>query len=392
MKPPGLPASHRAFELIVLACPGRTGGEGATQHFRMSTQALRSLHGVTRAELASFFEQEGLSPVHLARLWSLLYWECVTSWEELGALPRRVLHALREHFTLTVHGVLQDLSSSDGLTRKFLLRLDDGRAIEAVLMRFRGRFTACLSSQVGCAMGCGFCATGQMGYVRNLSAAEIVAQALHLQRLLRATGDLSDPASSRLRNIVLMGMGEPLHNYDEVLRAVEIFRDQSGFALSPARITLSTVGVIPGILRLAQEARPMHLAVSLHAATQQEREALIPVARKWPLDELIEACRVYSRKLERRVFFEWTLIDGVNDRPEDARAVGRLLADLPAQVNLIPLNPTSGFAGGPGRTEAARRFQDILIEEFKIPCTVRQRRGIDIAAGCGQLAAPRGSA
>ena len=188
-----------------------------------------------------------------------------------------------------------------------------------------------------------------------------------------------------MRNLVLMGMGEPLHNYDAVMKAADILRDSSGLALGARKITLSTVGVIPGIIRMADEARPMHLAVSLHAATAEERAALVPVARRWPLDELMSACRYYVRKLDRRIFFEWALIEGKNDSAEQAHAVGRLLKGLPAQVNLIPLNPTAGYGGAPGRVESAKLFQAILAE-YDLPSTVRQRRGIDIAAGCGQLA------
>ncbi len=355
-----------------------------------------SILGFTRPELLARFAEWGFSPVHVARLWSYLYWSCVPEWAGMPELPAKVRSRLEESFSLLPPPVARDTLSSDGFTRKYLLTLDDGRMIETVLMRFKGRVTACVSSQVGCAMGCGFCATGQMGFLRHLSAAEIVAQALHIQRLLR-TGAVSsrheaedlvhDHSTARLRNMVLMGMGEPLHNYEAVMRAVDILRDQSGLALAASRITLSTVGVIPGIRRLTEEARPVHLAVSLHAATQEEREALIPVARKWPLDELIEACREYCARLERRVFFEWTLIDGVNDNVEQAHAVGSLLKGVPAQVNLIPLNPTSGFGGAPGKSEAAKRFQHILTENYAIPSTIRQRRGLDIAAGCGQLAA-----
>jgi 23S rRNA (adenine2503-C2)-methyltransferase len=263
-------------------------------------------------------------------------------------------------------------------------------------MRFNGRLTACISSQVGCAMGCVFCATGQMGYTRHLTPGEIVAQAVHVARALQAEGrvnaDVTGPQSSRcpvghrLRNIVLMGMGEPLHNYDAVMHAIEILRDPNGLALAAERITLSTVGVVPGILRLAQEKRRLHLAVSLHAATQSERAALVPAAKKWPLDELMAACRTYSEATGRRIFYEWTLIAGRNDSAEHARSVGRLLQGRPAQVNLIPLNPTLRYDGAPGRSEAAKQFQQILADEFGLPSTVRQRRGIDIAAGCGQLA------
>lgn len=205
-------------------------------------------------------------------------------------------------------------------------------------------------------------------------------------RALRARQAPRGAPPTRLRNVVLMGMGEPLHNYDAVMHATDILRDETGLALGAERITLSTVGVVPGILRLAQEKRPLHLAVSLHAATQAERAALVPAAKKWPLDELMAACRTYSETTGRRIFYEWTLIEGKNDSTDHARAVGRLLHGLPAQVNLIPLNPTAGYAGAPTRTEAAKNFQHILAKEFKLPSTVRQRRGIDIAAGCGQLA------
>jgi 23S rRNA (adenine2503-C2)-methyltransferase len=186
--------------------------------------------------------------------------------------------------------------------------------------------------------------------------------------------------------VVFMGMGEPLHNYDAVMKASDILRDPSGFGLSAERITISTVGVVPGIRRMADEASPVHLAVSLHAATQEERAALVPVARKWPLDELMDACRHFCTTLQRRIFFEWTLIDGKNDTADHAHAVGRLVRDLPAHVNLIPLNPTAGYGGAPSRGEASRRFQRILADDYQLPSTVRVRRGIDIAAGCGQLA------
>jgi 23S rRNA (adenine2503-C2)-methyltransferase len=338
---------------------------------------------LTREELRVRTVRWGFSPVHAARLWGYVYLERVEDWALMADLPVRFReHAARE-LAFVRPGVAVETHSSDGFTRKYLLALADGRRIETVLMRFTGRVTACISSQAGCAMGCVFCATGQMGFTRHLTPGEIVAQAMHVDRVLRDLG-----AGERLRNIVLMGMGEPLHNYDAVMTAVDILRDPSGLALGTKKITLSTVGVVPGIIRLADEARPIHLAVSLHGATQEERAALVPAARKWPLDELMAACRYYIQKQQRRIFYEWTLIEGKNDTPETAHAVGRLLQGQEAQVNLIPLNPTAGYNGGPTGREAAKRFQQIL-KDYGLPSTVRQRRGIDIAAGCGQLATAR---
>jgi 23S rRNA (adenine2503-C2)-methyltransferase len=337
-------------------------------------------------------------------------------------LPARFRTRLEQEISFASPTVASELRSADGFTRKYLLMLCDSRRIETVLMRFTGRVTACVSSQAGCAMGCGFCATGRMGFLRHLTPGEIVAQVLHIRRVLGLSvagvalrSDSSSVASAkeealakecnpgpasprpattdqeRLRNVVLMGMGEPLHNYDAVMKAVDILRDQNGPAIGARRITLSTVGVIPGIIRLADEVNPPHLAVSLHAATQAERAALVPVASRWPLDALLAACRYYVERQQRRIFFEWTLIAGRNDTPEQAHAVGSLLRGVPAQVNLIPLNPVAGYDGAPSDRAAARRFQDILAE-YGLPSTVRQRRGLDIAAGCGQLAtaaAPR---
>ena len=347
----------------------------------MSAARLINLYDLTREQWRLQLVRWELNPVHVARLWNYLYIELAASLDAMPELPPKLRARLAAETQLGILPTALETASSDGFTHKYLLALHDAEKIETVLMRFTGRVTACVSSQVGCAMGCVFCATGQMGYTRHLSPGEIVAQAVHVARALRTARD-----PQRLRNIVLMGMGEPLHNYDAVMTAIDILRDETGLALGAERITLSTVGVVPGILRLATEKRPLHLAVSLHAATQAERAALVPAAKKWPLDELMAACRTYSETTGRRIFYEWTLIEGKNDSEAHARAVGELLRGLSAQVNLIPLNPTSGYAGAPTRSEAAKRFQKILAEEFQLPSTVRQRRGIDIAAGCGQLA------
>jgi 23S rRNA (adenine2503-C2)-methyltransferase len=245
-------------------------------------------------------------------------------------------------------------------------------------MGYPGRFTACLSTQVGCAMGCVFCATGQMGFRRHLQPGEIVAQVLHVQRALKTQG------TEGLRNLVLMGMGEPLHNYDAVMTALEIITDTRGLNLGARRISISTVGIVPGILRLAEEQSPYNLAVSLHGATDATRSALVPVSQRWPLSDLIAACHSYGAKTGRRIFFEWTLIANTNDSPTDAEQLAHLLHGLNAHINLIPLNTTDGYEGQASQRLVVHTFQQRL-RAAGFPCTIRQRRGLDVAAGCGQL-------
>ena len=349
---------------------------------------MTSLHDLPYPALERALVADGLRPAHARTLWQAVHREAATQLtgrpDFLPPLARWAAEhtGARRRFFLDAPAVTADTASSDGLTRKFLLRLADGQTIETVLMGYTGRSTACVSTQAGCAMGCVFCATGQMGFVRHLRAGEIVAQVLHVQRALRARG------AAGLRNLVLMGMGEPLHNYDAVLTALEILTDDRGVALAPGRVTISTVGVVPGILRLAEEKRGFNLAVSLHSAEAAERAALVPASRRWPLAELIAACREYGAKTGRRIFFEWTLIAGANDSPAHAEQVAALLAGIYAHVNLIPLNPTDGFTGTASAGAAAREFQRVLRARG-LPSTVRQRRGIDVAAGCGQLRAEK---
>lgn len=348
---------------------------------------MRNLYDLTRPNLISFLAELGYSEYHADVVWRGLYQQMAMSLHEIDGLRPDLLAKLTAVSTLHHPQQQTAQQSSDGYTRKYLLAQNDGRAIETVIMRFEARrqrpddtrrFTTCISTQAGCAMGCVFCATGQMGFKRHLTAGEIVGQVLFVVRTLATEG-------RSLRNIVLMGMGEPLHNYDNVMQALDIITDDKGLAIAPRRITISTVGLPHQIRRLADEARPYNLAVSLHGATDAERQALVPPAKKWPLAELLTACRYYSAKRGRRIFFEWTLIEGENDTAVQAHALGQLLADMNAHVNVIPLNPTAGYGGQPSNPERVGRFQAIL-RDYDLPSTVRQRRGIDIDAGCGQLA------
>lgn len=350
--------------------------------------APRSLLDFTFAELEREFVASGLAAVHFRAFWRELQRELKNEFAGEIKFPPPLQRWLAANvgagkkFFIDAPDQTEEIRSGDKLTGKFLLRLADGQTIETVLMSFKGRHTACLSTQAGCAMGCVFCATGQMGFVRHLRPGEIVAQVRHAQRALRAAGH------DGLRNLVLMGMGEPLHNYDAVMTALEIITDRGGLNIGPSKITISTVGVVPGILRLAEEKRPYHLAVSLHGATEAERSALVPISQRWPLSELMDACRIYFAQTQRRIFFEWTLIAGKNDSPAQAFQLAALLKDLAAHVNLIPLNPTEGYTGCAAPQTAAKSFQKIL-KDAGIPSTIRQRRGIDVAAGCGQLRADK---
>ena len=318
-------------------------------------------------------------PAYRARqIWQAVYRDLAASPEAITTLPKALRQRLADEFAFSRLTPVAEIKSSDGQTRKYLFHLSDGKAIESVLMGYAQRRTTCISTQAGCAMGCVFCATGQMGFKRHLSAGEIVEQVLWFARELKAEDD-------RLTNIVVMGMGEPFHNYDATLRAMDTLNDPEGFNFGARRITISTVGLVPMIERFADEKRQMNLAISLHAATDELRAELLPINQKYPLAEVFRAARYYYATTHRRVTFEWALIAGKNDTPEQARAFIQLAQGLPCHVNVIPLNPTREYTGAASTRERVAAFKKIL-ESHDIPCTVRVRRGIDVEAGCGQLA------
>jgi 23S rRNA (adenine2503-C2)-methyltransferase len=331
------------------------------------------LYDLTLDQLTALVEGWGEQAFRARQIWEWLYRKLVTDPAEMRNLPLSLRGLLSEVGEIGRLALVARQKSSDGKTEKRLFRLSDRETIETVLMGYQRRKTLCISSQVGCAMGCLFCATGQMGFCRNLTAGEIIAQVLTSERELRQTG-------KRLTNVVFMGMGEPLNNYGAVVEAVRRLIDPAGFNFGARRITISTIGLPPQIRRLAEEGLQVGLAISLHGATDRARRRLVPAARRWSLAEVLE----YAQRTGRRITFEWALIQGENDSSEQAHALGSLISGMLCHVNLIPLNPTEAYPGEGSEPSRVKRFQEILVS-YGVGTTVRLRRGVDIQAGCGQL-------
>jgi 23S rRNA (adenine2503-C2)-methyltransferase len=332
-------------------------------------------------ELEAQLDAVGAAPFHARQLYRWIYRHGVSDIDRMTDLGRPLRAMLKAEFVLMTPRVSKDEVSIDG-TRKFLLELADKRRIEAVFIPDTPAMTFCISTQVGCAMSCDFCLTGKMGLVRNLTAGEIAGQ---VRVLAAATGMLD-----RTFNIVLMGMGEPLHNYDNTMKALRMLHSEHGLAVSPRRITLSTVGIVPGLDRLAREPLMPNLAISLHATTDQARTALVPPNRKYPLQDILAACRRFPLKKRSRITFEYVLLAGVNDSPEDARRLVKLLAGIKSKVNLIPLNAAPGIPYERPSDEHVDQFAQILADG-RLTVSVRKSRGRDIRAACGQLIVEGGS-
>jgi 23S rRNA (adenine2503-C2)-methyltransferase len=328
-----------------------------------------------RREIEEAVSQLGLPRFHGRQIFRWIHQRNVTDFQAMTDLPRAARQLLTKDADIAGPVVEERHHSADGTT-KFRLRLADGRRIESVYIPDTPAQTLCLSTQVGCAMACAFCLTGRMGLVRHLSAGEIAAQA----RVLAHATELAD----RAFNIVLMGMGEPLHNYDATMKALRILTDARGLSLPPTRITLSTVGLLPALHRLAAEPIMPNLAISLHATTDADRSRLVPVNRRYDLEALIEACRAFPVRRRARITFEYVLLAGVNDRPEDARRLARLLGNIRAKVNLLPLNEAPGIPFARPAEEDVNRFARVLAERG-VRVSVRKSRGRDIRAACGQL-------
>jgi len=328
-----------------------------------------------RAALEAALSERGYPRFRARQIFGWLYQHGVSDVDAMSNLPAELRADLARDFALTSPRITHRDASVDG-TQKFLLELADGRRVESVFIPDTPAMTFCVSTQVGCAMACAFCLTGKMGLVRNLTAGEIVGQ-------VRVLADALSLRSSPF-NIVLMGMGEPLHNYDETMKALRILCDEHGFAMPARRITLSTVGLLPQLERLAREPIMPNLAISLHAPTDTQRGALVPINRKWGVEEIIEACRRFPLKKRSRITFEYVMLAGVNDRAEDARRLATLLARVKGKVNLIPLNAAAGIPFDRPSDDAVDRFAKILADRG-ILVSVRKSRGRDIRAACGQL-------
>jgi 23S rRNA (adenine2503-C2)-methyltransferase len=339
------------------------------------TSPHSDLAGLDLAELEAALDARGVERFHARQLYRWIYRRGVTEFDLMTDLSRTLRARLHDEFWLSTPRIVSDEQSVDG-TRKFVLELADARRIESVFIPDTPSMTFCISTQVGCAMSCGFCLTGKMGLVRNLTAGEIAGQ---VRVLAAATGLLEFPF-----NIVLMGMGEPLHNYDATMKALRILHAEHGLAVSPRRVTLSTVGIVPGLERLGREPLMPNLAISLHATTDEQRTALVPPNKKYPLAEILDVCRRFPLKKRSRITFEYVLLAGVNDTPEDARRLARLLSGIKSKVNLIPLNPAPGIPYERPSDERVDRFAQILADRH-ITVSVRKSRGRDIRAACGQL-------
>ena len=345
-----------------------TGAEGPGQ-------PKTDLAGLELSELERFVESLGHKKFHARQIYQWIWKRGVTDFPAMTNISHELRAALGEQAVVSLPDVVQHDVSEDG-TQKFVLRLGDGRKIESVFIPDTPKQTFCVSTQVGCAMGCAFCLTGKMGLIRHLSAGEIAGQ---VRLLARSTNLLDKPF-----NIVLMGMGEPLQNYDNTMKAMRMLNQKEGFDMHPKRVTLSTVGLVPQMDRLAQEELMPNLAVSLHAASEETRAAIVPVNKKYTMKDVVDACKRFPLSKRRRIMFEYVMLAGVNDADADARKLVKVLSGVKAKVNLLPLNAAPGIPFERPSDERINAFAKILADRG-LMVSVRKSRGRDIRAACGQL-------
>lgn len=342
---------------------------------------MQKIYNYSEIELGKILEKKELKNYRSDQIWKGLYQQLYSDWNQFTTLPGQMRENLDREFSIRTIKPVKNLVSSDHLSEKTLFELEDGNVIETVVLQSDDRYTLCVSTQAGCAVNCAFCATGGLGFRKNLSSGEIIEQAIFaIEKLAKRKETLS--------NIVFMGMGEPFLNYDNTIDAIQRLNNPNGLNIGARRLTISTIGITDKIITFAQEGLQVNLAVSLHAANDHLRNLLIPISKNYPLPELIQACEYYFQLTRRRITFEYVMIKSVNDASEDALQLSYLLRDLTCHVNLIPLNPTVRFAGISPDQSVIDDFGKILINQG-VPVTVRQSLGAEIKAGCGQLAGSR---
>ncbi|RKZ58978.1 MAG: 23S rRNA (adenine(2503)-C(2))-methyltransferase RlmN [Candidatus Parabeggiatoa sp. nov. 2] len=343
-----------------------------------------NLLNLDREGLTSFFANLGEKPFHATQVMKWIHQQAVLDFDAMTNLSKALRQRLKEIACVSLPQVQMIQASQDG-TRKWLLQLDSGNSVEMVFIPEEERATLCVSSQIGCALDCTFCATAQQGFNRNLSVAEIVGQLWLAEQTLRAEGYRLEKSNRTISNVVMMGMGEPLTNFNNVVTAMNVMMDDFAYGLSWRRITLSTAGIVPAMARLREQC-PVNIAVSLHAPNDALRDQLVPINKKYPLAKLMAACRAYVKGgPKRRITFEYVMLKNVNDSPAHAHALVKLLQGIPAKINLIPFNPFPHTRYQRATPEAIDRFRDILIQAGLMTVT-RKTRGDDIEAACGQLA------
>lgn len=342
---------------------------------------MQSIHALSLKDLSACLEEKGEKGFRAKQIFDWLYNRKIIDWSKMSNLSLNLRSILSKEFHLSTLQVKNIQHSEDQETIKFLFELSDGKLVESVLIQSGERRTVCVSSQVGCPARCAFCASGKEGLVRNLSAEEIFEQVFLIDTQLFEKKE-------RVSHVVFMGMGEPFENYDAVLKAIDLLMDPSRLNLSQRRITVSTVGVVEGIHRFIKENLKVNLVLSLHAPNQHIRKKIIPYARKYPFEDVLNAMRLFAKETKRDVTYEYTLIAGINDKEEHAKELGILLKGQPCTVNLIPYNPVVGLHLQRPEKETIEKFRFIL-SSYKVPVTWRYTKGKDIAAACGQLALQR---
>ncbi len=350
---------------------------------------MKFIFDQSKEDLYQFFDEIEEKKYRVNQLWRYLYVDLSSSFDEMLILPLSIRNHLKKTFKFKSLNLATQNTSKDKSTDKYLWKLEDGKLIETVLMRYdedghrRKRRTVCISTQVGCAMDCKFCATGQQGFSRHLTVGEIVSQVVSIKRILLQE-EFDKKSRNYSINVVYMGMGEPLANYKRTIDSAKRLNDQKGLNIGARNITISTVGLVPKILQLSEESIQLNLAVSIHAPDNKTRSETVPINETYPLENLIDACKTYINKTNRKVFFEYVLLDGQNDTEGHAEELGKLLKPLMCHLNLIPVNPTSNSNYKRSNSERINKFRSI-IDKYNIPSTIRMEKGIDINAGCGQL-------